>query len=88
MALGTLSPVLDQYDQVNRVPDYSCRQEKNTSYEDRDVIIKQLQEARVFTDSDNILHLRNQGMSYALLIPVLRLHERKSPVNFIFLDYQ
>ena len=52
-ALGTLSPVLDQYDQVNRVPDYSGMHKKPTSDRDRDVIIKQLQEARLFTDSDS-----------------------------------
>ena len=28
MALGTLSPVLDQYDQVNRVPYYSGMQQE------------------------------------------------------------
>ena len=38
---------------MNRVPNYSGMHKKTTSDKDRDVIIKQLQEARVFTDSDS-----------------------------------
>ena len=52
-ALGTLCTVLNQYDHANGIPDYSGTHKKPTSDKDRDAIIKQLQDVKVFVDSDS-----------------------------------
>ena len=49
-SLGTLSPVLDQYDLVNNVPDTSSIHKAPISDKDRDMIIKELIQSDIFTE--------------------------------------
>lgn len=48
-ALGTLSPTLDQYDKDNCVPSASTIRSTPNSDRDRDLIMQQLQDSKVFS---------------------------------------
>lgn len=50
-ALGTLSPVLDQFDRVNSVPECSKIRSVPTYEKDRDMIIHELQKSKVFLNN-------------------------------------
>ena len=55
-ALGTLSPVLDQYDKDNMVQSASAIRSIPKSEKDRDLIMQQLQVLEVFTVSPGCKH--------------------------------
>ena len=49
-SLGTLSPVLDQYDLVKNVPDTSSIHKAPISRKDRDMLFKKLIQSDIFTE--------------------------------------
>ena len=56
-SLGTLCPVLDQFDKDNHVPDHSTVHSSPAALKDRDTLISQLQNSNIFsTINPNRLH--------------------------------
>ena len=49
-SLGTLSPILDQFDEVNDVHNSSSIHSAPSSVKDRDMIIKELLQSHIFTE--------------------------------------
>ena len=55
-ALGTLSPVLQQFDILNHVPDSTGTHRAPKSHKDRDAIIHQLQQSKIYCTIQSRVH--------------------------------